>query len=164
MTEFSRELHLTQLPLAITQVTACRRRKKKIAFTNGCFDILHPGHINYLSAAGKLCDILIIGLNDDASIRRLKGAQRPVNPLAYRACMLAALRCVDMVVAFSEETPLNLINQLKPDLLIKGGDYRPEDIVGAREVRARGGEVIVIPFVAGHSTSEFIARIHAMRG
>ncbi len=155
----NRSLHLTPL----SRARSCRYKKKRVVFTNGCFDLLHPGHIHYLSAARELGDFLIIGLNDDNSVHRLKGENRPVNPLEYRACMLAALWCVDMVVAFSEDTPLALIKVLRPDVLVKGGDYKPEDIVGGSEVRAHGGDVIVIPFVEGYSTSKLIARIQAMR-
>lgn len=143
---------------------AWRSRGLRIVFTNGCFDLLHPGHIDYLAEARALGDRLVIGLNDDASIRRLKGAFRPINPLHDRACMLAALRSVDMVVAFSDDTPLQLIKALKPDVLVKGGDYEPENIVGAREVRQYGGTVIIVPFKVGHSTTSLIQRIRAFDG
>jgi rfaE bifunctional protein nucleotidyltransferase chain/domain len=132
---------------------------QRIVFTNGCFDLLHPGHVAYLSEARALGDRLVIGLNDDDSIRRLKGAARPVNPLADRAVMLEALRAVDLVVPFSEDTPLALIRALRPDVLVKGGDYRPEDIVGAPEVRGWGGEVVVIPFLEGYSSTNLLDRI-----
>ncbi len=134
----------------------------RLVFTNGCFDLLHPGHVDYLERARALGDALVVGLNDDASIRRLKGRGRPVNPLADRARMLAALRAVDMVVPFSEDTPLELIRRLEPDVLVKGGDYRIEEIVGAREVQARGGEVVVMPFLEGYSTTALIERIRAL--
>jgi len=136
-----------------------RLQGKRIVFTNGCFDLLHPGHIDYLQKSRMLGDVLVIGLNDDDSIRRLKGSARPINSLPDRACMLAALRSVDMVVPFSEDTPLKLIKLVMPDILVKGGDYEPDSIVGAKEVRERGGEVIVIPFVDGHSSSALIERI-----
>ncbi len=139
-----------------------RRHGLRIVFTNGCFDLLHPGHIAYLSEAKALGDRLVIGLNDDASIHRLKGPSRPVNPLADRAAMLGALRMVDLVVPFSEDTPLELIQALRPDILVKGGDYRPETIVGAEEVRGWGGEVVVIPFLDGHSSTGLIARIRSL--
>lgn len=132
---------------------------KRIVFTNGCFDLLHPGHINYLQKARALGDALIIGLNDDHSIHRLKGPSRPINALSDRAIMLAALKTVDMVISFPEDTPLKLIQSLQPDILVKGGDYEPDSIVGAEEVRRNGGEVIVMPFVDGHSTSSLIERI-----
>ena len=114
---------------------------------------------NDAQAARALGDRMIIGLNDDSSVRGLKGEPRPVNPLRDRATMLAALRCVDMVVPFAQATPIRLITTLKPDILVKGGDYREEDIVGAREVRANGGKVVVMPFLRGYSTSALIQRI-----
>ena len=130
-----------------------------MVFTNGCFDLLHPGHINYLEDAKKMGDILIIGLNSDDSIRNLKGPLRPVNGLADRAHMLTALRSVDLVVPFSQDTPINLIKALLPDVLVKGGDYMPDDIVGAKEVSKAGGEVIVVPFLGGYSSTTLINRI-----
>ena len=151
--------HHTALQQAIKQVEVWKSEGKTIVFTNGCFDLLHPGHIDYLEKAAAHGDIFIIGLNDDASIRRLKGETRPITPLSDRAIMLAALRAVDLVVPFSEDTPLNLISALMPDTLIKGGDYQPDDIVGAAEVRNNGGEVLVIPFVDGYSSSNLIQRI-----
>ncbi|TLS68992.1 D-glycero-beta-D-manno-heptose 1-phosphate adenylyltransferase [Mariprofundus erugo] len=135
---------------------------RRIVFTNGCFDLLHPGHIDYLSRARALGDVLIVGLNDDDSIRRLKGESRPVNPLADRAIMLAALRSVDLVVPFSEDTPLKLISALKPDILVKGGDYEPANIVGAEVVLAAGGKVVVMPFIEGYSTTRLIRRIYSL--
>lgn len=149
----------TPIAEAEKRVNDWKRAGRRIVFTNGCFDLLHPGHVCYLQAARKLGDALIIGLNDDDSIRRLKGPSRPINPLDDRACMLAALKPVDMVVPFSEDTPLNLITALMPDVLVKGGDYTPEQIVGADVVRENGGEVVVIPFKDGHSTTNLIARI-----
>ncbi|MCF7821905.1 MAG: D-glycero-beta-D-manno-heptose 1-phosphate adenylyltransferase [Mariprofundaceae bacterium] len=131
----------------------------RVVFTNGCFDLLHPGHVNYLEDARKMGDILVVGLNSDDSVRRLKGAPRPINKLSDRACMLSALRTVDLVVPFSEETPINLIRTLLPDVLVKGGDYMPDDIVGAEEVRKAGGEVVVVPFMGGYSSSTLIDRI-----
>lgn len=136
-----------------------RAAGERIVMTNGCFDILHPGHITYLHQARALGDRLIVALNDDASVRRLKGPSRPVNGLETRMLMLAALSSVDWVVPFSEDTPERLICRLKPDVLVKGGDYRPEDIAGGRCVIEHGGEVKVLGFVAGHSTSGLIARI-----
>jgi len=149
----------TPLPEAQKKLEEWRRQSKRIVFTNGCFDLLHPGHIEYLQKARTLGDVLIIGLNDDDSIRRLKGSTRPVNCLSDRACMLAALRSVDMVVSFSEDTPLKLIKTLAPDILVKGGDYEPDDIAGAKEVRENGGEVVIMPFMDGHSSSSLIERI-----
>jgi len=145
-----------------TVVRQWKAAAKKIVFTNGCFDLLHPGHIDYLQRAAALGDILIIGLNDDASIRRLKGASRPINPLQDRITILAALRAVDLVVPFSEDTPLNLITALMPDILVKGGDYQPENIVGATEVQQAGGKVIIMPFVDGFSTTKLLRRIQSI--
>ena len=132
---------------------------KKVVFTNGCFDLLHPGHIKYLNDTKALGDVLILGLNADASISRLKGSTRPINPLKDRAAMLNGLKAIDAVVAFEEDTPQKLIAKLLPDVLVKGGDYAAADIVGAKEVRAAGGEVIVVPFLDGYSSSKLIERI-----
>ncbi len=148
-----------ELKQALAQLETWKSEGKKIVFTNGCFDLLHPGHIDYLEKAAAFGDILLIGLNDDDSIRRLKGNSRPINPLNDRMIMLQGLRAVDLVIPFSEDTPLNLITALMPNILIKGGDYEPDDIVGAREVRNAGGEVLVIPFVDGYSSSKLIERI-----
>ncbi len=136
-----------------------RQNGEQIVFTNGCFDLLHPGHIDYLEQARKLGDRLVIGLNDDASIRKLKGSSRPINPMADRITMLSALRAVDLVVPFAEETPLALITLLQPQILVKGGDYQLDQIVGADVVRATGGHVTVIPFLDGYSSSSLIQRI-----
>lgn len=136
-----------------------RRQGRRIVFTNGCFDLLHPGHIDYLQRARALGDALIIGLNSDVSVRGLKGPLRPINPLPDRAVMLGALACVDLIVPFDEETPIKVISALLPDILVKGGDYRADDIVGAREVRDHGGEVVVMPFIPGYSSSALIRRI-----
>jgi len=149
----------TPLHEAQQKLETWRLQGKHIVFTNGCFDLLHPGHVDYLQKAKELGDVLIIGLNDDDSIRRLKGPARPINSLSDRACMLAALKAVDMVVSFAEDTPLKLIQSLLPDVLVKGGDYKPENIVGAKEVRENGGEVIVIPFREGYSSSSLIEHI-----
>jgi len=138
-------------------------QKLRVVFTNGCFDLLHPGHVRYLADARALGDRLIVGLNDDDSVRRLKGndshCPRPLNHLADRAAMLAALRMVDGVVAFHENTPLQLIQALQPNVLVKGGDYQTDDIVGADSVRQHGGEVVVVPFLDGYSSTRLIQRI-----
>jgi len=139
-----------------------REQGRRVVFTNGCFDLLHPGHITYLEDAKALGDVLIIGLNDDASIRRLKGETRPINPLQDRAVMLAALKPVDEVVAFSEDTPFNLISTLLPDVLVKGGDYHIDDIVGADVVQATDGQVTTIAFLDGYSSSGLIQRIKGL--
>ena len=130
-----------------------------VVFTNGCFDILHLGHIDYLSKAADLGDRLVIGLNTDASVSKLKGANRPVINQITRAHKLAAMAFVDAVVYFDEETPLELIKTLKPNVLVKGGDYTIETIVGANEVLANNGKVEVIPFLEGHSSTSIIEKI-----
>ena len=135
-----------------------RPRTERVVFTNGCFDILHRGHVEYLAGARRLGDRLVVGLNGDESVRRLKGTGRPVNGFEDRAIVLAALAAVDAVVRFDDDTPLRLIEALLPDVLVKGGDYRAEEIVGANEVVAAGGEVVVAPLVPGRSTSGIIER------
>jgi len=132
---------------------------KTISFTNGCFDILHPGHIFSLGQAAKEADYLIVGLNSDASVQRLKGPTRPVNTTESRAIILANLTIVDMVVVFEEDTPLELIKALLPDVLVKGGDYTIDQIVGAKEVVAAGGKVIINSIVEGFSTTNIIDKI-----
>lgn len=131
----------------------------KIVFTNGCFDLLHAGHIAYLAEAASLGDKLIIGLNSDSSVQQLKGPQRPVNNEKTRSFLLAAMFFTDAVVFFSEETPLELITAVMPDILAKGGDYKPENIVGAKEVIANGGKVEVLSFLPGYSSTSIIDKI-----
>jgi D-beta-D-heptose 7-phosphate kinase / D-beta-D-heptose 1-phosphate adenosyltransferase len=138
---------------------AHRQRHERIVFTNGCFDLLHVGHIHYLQHARALGERLIVGLNDDASVRRLKGEGRPVIPQDERARILAALTCVDYVTIFSESTPLALIQLLRPDILVKGGDYTPETVVGRDEVEAYGGMVHIAPYVPGVSTTALVDTI-----
>jgi D-beta-D-heptose 7-phosphate kinase/D-beta-D-heptose 1-phosphate adenosyltransferase len=135
------------------------REGLRFVFTNGCFDILHAGHLDVLRAAKQAGDLLAIGLNTDDSVRKLKGEGRPLVAEAERAELLAALTMVDFVVLFAEETPARLIERLRPDVLVKGGDYLPGTIVGAEAVRAAGGEVIVVPLRSGLSTKGLIARI-----
>ena len=132
------------------------RINKTMVFTNGCFDVLHRGHIYYLSRARELGDLLVVGLNTDGSVSKLKGPGRPVNDQQARAEVLGALAFVDYIILFSEETPLKLISAVKPDILIKGGDYRKEDIVGYREVSSMGGRVETIPLLEGYSTSSIL--------
>lgn len=134
-------------------------RPAKVVFTNGCFDILHVGHVRYLKQARELGDVLVIGLNTDAGVRRLKGSERPLQPEGARAEILAALGCVDFVVLFGEETPEQLIRQVRPDVLVKGGDYSIGTIVGAAFVQSYGGQVKVLPFSEGFSTSSIIEKI-----
>lgn len=136
-----------------------RRRGRRVVFTNGTFDILHRGHVEYLARARKLGDVLVVGLNTDASIRRIKGPRRPVNPLADRAAVLAALASVGYVVPFSSDTPARLIALLLPDVLVKGADWKTGDIVGADLVRRHGGKVRRIRLTPGRSTSTMISRI-----
>ena len=132
---------------------------KKIVFTNGCFDIMHVGHLRYLQEAARLGELLVVGLNSDASVKRLKGSERPINSEIERAEMMCALGFVDYVVIFEEDTPLELIKKIQPDVLVKGGDYSNEYVVGTNEVEARGGELVLIPFVEGKSTTNIIKRI-----
>ena len=139
-----------------------RAEGKRIVFTNGCFDILHRGHVEYLAAARQLGDVLIVGLNSDASIRRLKGPDRPINPQDDRAAVLDGLRSVDIVTIFEEDTPAQLIAIVEPDVLVKGGDYTEATVVGADVVRSRGGRVVIVPLLEDRSTSALIARIRAM--
>lgn len=136
-----------------------RPRTGRLVFTNGCFDILHRGHIEYLFAARALGDALVVGVNTDASVKRLKGEGRPLNRELDRAFVLAGLACVDAVTLFDEDTPARLIAELVPDVLVKGGDYRPEEVVGRDAVEAAGGRLVMIPFVHGHSTSSILQRM-----
>ena len=136
-----------------------KRNGRKIVFTNGCFDLLHPGHIRSLEQARALGDALIVGLNSDASVRELKGAGRPVLPENERAEILAALECVDAVVIFHEPTPREIISKLLPDVLVKGGDWPGNQIIGREEVEAAGGRVVPVPVVPGYSTSAILDRI-----
>lgn len=136
-----------------------RPREGRVVFTNGCFDLLHPGHVHYLHEARRLGEHLVIGVNTDASVRRLKGPTRPLVPQDDRALVLAGLAAVDAVTLFDEDTPLELLRELLPDVLVKGGDYDLDSIVGRGVVEAAGGEVRVIPFVPGHSTTSLLERI-----
>ncbi len=135
-----------------------RRRGRRVVFTNGCFDLLHAGHIALLETAAALGDLLVVGLNSDRSVRRLKGPGRPIIPLAERMEMLAGLRAVDLVVPFGEATPARLIERLRPDVLVKGADYRNREIVGRGTVEASGGKVVTVPLRRGRSTSALIRR------
>ena len=147
------------LPELLRKIAQWKISGKTLAFTNGCFDILHAGHIASLSEAASYADYLIVGLNADSSIKNLKGEGRPVNDENSRALLLASLSVVDAVVIFSEPTPLDLIRQVQPDFLVKGGDYKVEEIVGAEDVIARGGKVIINPIVEGFSTTSIINRL-----
>ena len=152
--DFSGKL-LADAEIASTRA-AWREAGKKVVFTNGCFDILHLGHVRYLSYARSLGDLLVVGVNSDASVRRNKGPLRPIVGQEDRAALLLALRCVDYVVFFEEDTPYNLITQVKPDILVKGGDYAIEQIAGGDFVRERGGQVLTIPLVPGYSTTSIL--------
>jgi D-glycero-beta-D-manno-heptose 1-phosphate adenylyltransferase len=147
------------LPDLQKKVAQWRVLGKTISFTNGCFDILHEGHIASLIEAARHADYLIVGLNSDASVKRLKGESRPINSENSRAILLASLSMVDAVVIFSEDTPLELIVSIKPDVLVKGGDYKVEDIAGAKEVIEAGGQVIINPVVEGYSTTSLIQKL-----
>jgi len=140
-------------------VTQAKQHGERIVMTNGCFDILHPGHVSYLQKARAMGDRLIIAVNDDESVKRLKGLERPINTLDRRMALLSALECVDWVVPFSEDTPERLICKLLPDALVKGGDYKPEQVAGGECVKKQGGEVNIIEFIEGHSTSDIIKTI-----
>ncbi|HWP70370.1 MAG TPA: D-glycero-beta-D-manno-heptose 1-phosphate adenylyltransferase [Gemmatimonadaceae bacterium] len=138
-----------------------RQRSGRVVFTNGVFDLLHPGHVDILSAARALGDALVVGVNTDDSVRRLKGPSRPVRNENDRAHVLAALEAVDAVVLFDEDTPLELIRALWPDVLVKGGDYTVDTVVGAQDVMQRGGDVVIIPLTPGHSTTGTVERMRA---
>ena len=140
-------------------MAALRVTGKKVSFTNGCFDILHPGHLFSLKQAAAEADYLIVGLNSDASVKKLKGPSRPINNTESRAIVLAHLIVVDAVVVFEEETPLELIKALLPDVMVKGGDYTIDEVVGGKEVIANGGKVIINPIVEGFSTTSLIEKM-----
>jgi rfaE bifunctional protein nucleotidyltransferase chain/domain len=154
-------LHAEILTLeeAILRFGPGKRNGRRIVFTNGCFDLLHPGHIGSLEQARALGDALVVGINSDASVRRLKGAGRPVLPERERAEILGAMECVDAVVIFDEPTPREVIARLLPDVLVKGGDWPGDQIVGREEVEAAGGRVVSVPVVAGYSTTEILRKI-----
>jgi rfaE bifunctional protein nucleotidyltransferase chain/domain len=155
---------ITDTEAAARWVRDLQARGQKVVFTNGCFDLLHPGHVAYLEAARSLGEALIVAVNTDASVARLhKGPGRPLTPEAHRARVVAALACVDRVVLFGEDTPLELITALQPDILVKGGDYKLEEIVGREVVLARGGRVLALPFVPGYSTTDFLDRLRSGR-
>lgn len=142
-----------------SHLTYWNLKNKKIVFTNGCFDILHRGHIEYLAQAANYGDVLVIGLNTDNSVRKIKGDSRPVQDQVARAMVLASLQFVSAVILFDEDTPYELIKSVQPDILIKGSDYNPEDIVGYDIVTAKGGEVITIDFIEGYSTTSIIEKL-----
>jgi rfaE bifunctional protein nucleotidyltransferase chain/domain len=161
--EHGDSLHPAVLTLEelILQFGPGKRNGKRVVFTNGCFDLLHPGHIKLLEAARSMGDALVVGLNSDESVRTLKGAGRPVIPEQERAEILANLECVDAVVVFNELTPQKTVAALLPDILVKGGDWPGNQIVGREEVEAAGGKVVLIDVVEGHSTTEILRKIRA---
>ncbi len=169
MLELSRDAHDKEwhhakyyaVPEAETLVRRWKSRGLVVGFTNGCFDIVHAGHVTLLAAARAQCDRLIVALNGDAGVRRLKGADRPVNGLADRSAVIGALESVDAVISFDEDTPLELIRRIKPDVLVKGGDYTIDGVVGAAEVQQAGGRVVLVDLVAGRSTTRLIDAIRA---
>jgi D-beta-D-heptose 7-phosphate kinase/D-beta-D-heptose 1-phosphate adenosyltransferase len=150
---------------AVAEAEALVRRWKtrglRVGFTNGCFDIVHAGHIALLAAARAQCDRLVVALNTDSGVRRLKGPQRPVNRLSDRAAVIAAVEAVDAVISFDDETPIDLIRRLQPDVLVKGADYTIDTVVGAEEVQAAGGQVVLVDLVEGHSTTGLIRAIRS---
>ncbi|HOK06932.1 MAG TPA: D-glycero-beta-D-manno-heptose 1-phosphate adenylyltransferase [Syntrophales bacterium] len=146
------------------RVAELRAEGKTIVFTNGCFDILHVGHVRYLREAKKAGDVLVLGLNSDASVRAIKGHKRPLVPQEERADILAELSSVDYVTIFDEPTPQALIEELAPDVLVKGGDWREEEIAGAAFVRGRGGKVMIVPLTEGRSTTNVVEKIRSLYG
>ena len=140
-------------------INRIKAERKKIVFTNGCFDLLHVGHVRYLAQAKKLGDFLIIGLNSDSSVKELKGEDRPINSFEDRATLLSAIESVDLVIMFEEQTPENLIKDIVPDILVKGGDYNIEDIVGYQTVIQNGGQVKTLSFYDGYSSTNYINKI-----
>ena len=155
------ESKVMSLPVVLDQVAAWRAKGLKVGFTNGCFDLLHPGHVSLLAQARAQCDRLVVGLNSDASVQRLKGANRPVQAETARAIVLASLAHIDAVVIFAEDTPMALIEAVRPDVLVKGADYKLEDVVGGEFVRRHGGRIYLAKLTPGHSTTDTIARIAA---
>lgn len=145
----------------IEDIANRKHQKERVVFTNGCFDLLHIGHVRYLTRARELGDLLVVGLNSDASVRRLKGPTRPVVSEQDRAEVLRGLRAVDYVIIFEEDTPLELIRQIKPDFLVKGGDWTVDKIVGSDFVMSYGGQVLSLPFEEGHSTTSLIEKARA---
>jgi rfaE bifunctional protein nucleotidyltransferase chain/domain len=143
----------------LAHLTPARAKGLSVVFTNGCFDVLHKGHIDYLYQASAYGDILVVGLNSDSSVRSIKGSGRPLQDEASRSVVLASLFFVDFVVLFHEDTPFNLISGILPDVLIKGGDYKAEEIVGYDLVSGHGGKVVIIPFVEGYSTTSVLERL-----
>ena len=156
---FSREDLISSLSEVKKHSSMLKQDRKRVVFTNGCFDILHAGHVHYLEQAKKLGDELVVGLNSDSSVKALKGNTRPVNNLEQRAKVLSSLQCVDKVVSFSDGKPLKLIKAIKPDVLVKGGDYKVKEVVGHKEIKSWGGVVRIIPLVSGLSTTKILKKL-----
>ncbi len=146
------------------KISLCREEKKRIVFTNGCFDVLHYGHVSYLEKAKKANRILIVGLNSDKSVRKIKGPKRPINSQDMRAGVLAALQCVDFVILFDRETPMELIKTIKPEIYAKGADWKNKDVVGSDFIKSYGGKIEFIEFIKGLSSSQMIDSIVALYG
>lgn len=159
----ARDKRLT-VTAAARAVRAAKRKGERVVFTNGCFDLLHPGHVRSLEAARDLGDRLVVAINLDASVRRLKGPDRPIQPARARQEVVAALACVDWVVGFGSDTPLRVIRALRPDILAKGGDWAESEIVGRADVESWGGEVVRLPLLPGHSTTATVARLARSQG
>jgi len=151
--------NVISLKRLLKELSPLREKGRKVVFTNGCFDIIHAGHVRYLTKARSLGDMLVVGLNSDASVRAIKGPSRPIVPEAERAEVLGALRCVDYVVIFNEDTPLSLITALRPDILVKGSDWAAHEIVGGDVVKESGGRVARIRLLKGRSTTNIIKRV-----
>jgi len=160
--QLTRKKRVDRLDELIKQREIWRRADQKVVFTNGCFDLLHMGHLAYLASAKRLGDILIIGLNADRSVKRLKGPTRPIKSQEERSMQLAVLTIVDAVILFEEDTPAELIAALKPDILVKGGDYSPDQVAGREEVEKTGGRVVILPFLPGYSSSKIIQKIQSL--
>jgi len=152
-------MKIKSLPELKTIVAGLKKKGKKIVFTNGCFDILHPGHSYYLKKAKKKGDILVLGLNSDSSVRELKGRGRPLVSERGRVEILSAMESVDYIVIFDENTPERLIKEISPDVLVKGGDFKKEEVKGRKFVESKGGKVVIIPFLKGYSTTNLIKKI-----
>jgi len=158
--EFKNKIFSSLDTISREKIENWKSQGKKIVFTNGCFDILHSGHIQYLSEASKLADVFVLGLNSDASVRRLKGKNRPIKSQGCRADILAFMSVIDMVVIFDDDTPENIIMEIMPDVLVKGGDWKIEEIVGSDVVLKNGGEVKSLSFLEGHSSSIIIEKMN----
>jgi len=143
-------------------LSSLKKKDKRIVFTNGCFDILHVGHITYLNKARELGDVLVVALNSDSSVKSIKGKNRPINKLKDREKIISSLDCVDYVCHFNQNTPLEIIKKLKPDILVKGGDWKNRTIVGSEFVKNRGGKIATIPYIKGCSTTKLIKKIYSL--